>query len=152
APAATPGGGVAAATAQTPANAATAPPAATSATPPSATAAPNATPAAAGGRSTAVYFATGSAQLDATAAVLLREFATQLAARQTVQLNGYVDPRGKADSNAKLALARAQAVERALRDAGVAAERIELKKPADIVGGQDEARARRVDITAGEAR
>jgi membrane fusion protein, multidrug efflux system len=99
-----------------------------------------------------VYFNKDSAQIDATASVLLRQFAAQLPPQHSVVLNGYVDPRGKADANARLARARAQAVERALQEAGIAANRIELKKPADIVGGQDEARARRVDLIAGGAR
>ncbi|MGC3963490.1 MAG: OmpA family protein [Rhodocyclaceae bacterium] len=135
---------------------ASAPAAAPAATAPAAAApaAPSttSTPAAAATADTAVYFEHASSRLDATASVALRKLAASLSGGQTVAISGYVDRSGHADANAKLALARAESVRDALTRAGVAADRIELKKPADIVGGDDAAAARRVDVTVGAAR
>lgn len=135
---------------------ASAPAAAPAATAPAAAApaAPSttSTPATAAMADTAVYFEHASSRLDATASVALRKLAASLSGGQTVAISGYVDKSGHADANAKLALARAESVRDALTRAGVAADRIELKKPADIVGGDDAAAARRVDVTVGAAR
>ncbi len=57
-----------------------------------------------------------------------------------------MDSDGDPAKNTELAKARAIAARDALVAAGVKAERIELKAPSDIVGGTDQARARRVDI------
>ncbi|NJN00732.1 MAG: OmpA family protein, partial [Aquincola sp.] len=64
-----------------------------------------------------------------------------------VALSGYVDSSGSAAKNAELAKQRAFAVRDALTKAGVAAARIELRKPEQIDAG-DAARARRVDIVS----
>lgn len=65
-----------------------------------------------------------------------------------VQLSGFTDPTGNAGANAELAKRRAQAVSAALADRGVAAERIDLVKPADTSDETtDMAGARRVEIT-----
>ena len=62
-----------------------------------------------------------------------------------VALSGFADKTGNADKNLALARDRAMAVRDALQSAGVAAERVEMRKPEFSVG-DDSADARRVDI------
>ena len=65
-----------------------------------------------------------------------------------VQLSGFTDPTGDAAANAELAKRRAQAVAAALTEQGVAADRMDLVKPADSSDeAVDLAGARRVEIT-----
>ena len=64
-----------------------------------------------------------------------------------VSLSGYADKSGNADKNLDLAKQRAMAVRDALAKAGVAKERIEMKKPEFVVGGASDD-ARRVEINA----
>jgi K(+)-stimulated pyrophosphate-energized sodium pump len=64
-----------------------------------------------------------------------------------VELSGFADPTGDATKNLELAKARATMVRDALVADGVAAERIALVKPTDVIVGQgSDADARRVDI------
>ena len=67
-----------------------------------------------------------------------------------VALSGFVDSSGSAAKNAELAKQRAFAVRDALTKGGIAAGRIELRKPAQIDAGSgaDAAQARRVDIVS----
>ena len=53
-----------------------------------------------------------------------------------LSVSGYVDPRGNADFNAQLAKDRATKVRDALVATGIPADRIDLDKPADIVGDE----------------
>jgi len=53
-----------------------------------------------------------------------------------LSVSGYVDPRGDAAFNEELSKNRAQKVAAALVAAGIAANRIDLDKPADIVAGE----------------
>jgi cytochrome c oxidase subunit 2 len=138
------GGGTvqfAAAGAAAPAAAATAAPA---------TAAAAAAPAAAGGLPLSVMFAVGKSKLDAQAQQAIAKAAGLLKARPEakIALSGYVDSSGSAAKNAELAKQRAFAVRDALAKGGIAAERIELRKPAQIDAGSGAgaAQARRVDI------
>jgi len=62
-------------------------------------------------------------------------------------LSGFTDATGSAEKNAELAKTRAQAVRDALKAAGVAEDRIVLKKPESITGGADAKEARRVEIS-----
>jgi photosynthetic reaction center cytochrome c subunit len=64
-----------------------------------------------------------------------------------VSLSGFADKTGNPEKNLELAKQRALAVRDALKAAGVAEDRIELKKPEFVVGGVD-ANARRVEIHA----
>jgi photosynthetic reaction center cytochrome c subunit len=64
-----------------------------------------------------------------------------------VDISGFADKTGNAEQNLELAKQRALSVRDALKDAGVADDRINLKKPDFSIGGS-EADARRVDITA----
>jgi flagellar motor protein MotB len=53
-----------------------------------------------------------------------------------LSVSGYVDPRGDAAFNATLSKNRAEKVAAALAAAGIAGDRIDLDKPADIVGNE----------------
>jgi cytochrome c oxidase subunit II len=99
-----------------------------------------------------VLFAVGKSALDADAQKVLGQAAQLLKAKPDakIALSGYVDASGSAAKNAELAKQRAFAVRDALTKAGVAAGRIELRKPSQVEAGSgtDAARARRVDIVA----
>ena len=128
----------------------TAAPAAPAAPAPGAAAEPVASVAA---QSYQVFFATGQGSLDDQALATVRQAAQQWAAQPNVKivLSGFVDATGSAQVNAELAKQRAQAVAKALTEAGVAPERLELRKPetiTDSAGASDQ--ARRVDILAAQ--
>ncbi|WP_233862082.1 cytochrome c oxidase subunit II [Paraburkholderia adhaesiva] len=63
-------------------------------------------------------------------------------------LSGYTDTSGNASANEELAKHRAQAVRDAMKAAGIAEDRIILKKPETITGGGNAKEARRVEISA----
>jgi cytochrome c oxidase subunit II len=111
-----------------------------------------ATATAAEGLPLPVYFAVGKSALDADAQKALGKAIEMLKAKPDVKiaLSGYVDSTGSAAKNAELAKQRAFAVRDALTKAGVAAERIELRKPSQVDAGSGAAaeRARRVDIVS----
>jgi cytochrome c oxidase subunit 2 len=96
-----------------------------------------------------VLFAVGRSALDAAAQKEVAKAIELLKGSPDakVALSGYVDSSGSAAKNAELAKQRAFAVRDALTKAGIAAGRIELKKPEQIDAG-DAARARRVDIVS----
>jgi cytochrome c oxidase subunit 2 len=96
-----------------------------------------------------VLFAVGKSALDAAAQKEVAKAVELLKGSPDakVALSGYVDSSGSAAKNAELAKQRAFAVRDALTKAGIAAGRIELKKPEQIDAG-DAARARRVDIVS----
>lgn len=103
------------------------------------------------GQSYQVFFATGQGSLDDQALATVRQAAQQWAAQPNVKivLSGFVDATGSAQVNAELAKQRAQTVAKALTEAGIAPERLELRKPetiTDSAGASDQ--ARRVDILA----
>ena len=95
-----------------------------------------------------VLFATGKSAVDADGAKAIAAAADYLKANAgtKVNLSGFVDSSGNAAKNADLAKRRAFAVRDALTKAGVAEDRVVLKKPAEIKGG-DAAEARRVEIS-----
>ena len=84
--------------------------------------------------------ADGQKAIDAASAVLKRDAALK------VDISGFADKTGNADQNLELAKQRAFAVRDALKAAGVAEDRLVLRKPEFVIGGT-EADARRVDIT-----
>lgn len=100
-----------------------------------------------------IFFATGQSTLDDKAKATLQQAVPWLQSNGDVKiaLSGYVDATGSAEVNAEIAKQRAQAVAKALTDAGIASERIELRKPQTITdsAGADE-QARRVDIVAAQ--
>src|SRR5476649_1253446 len=96
-----------------------------------------------------VYFETGKDALPADAASAVQAAADYAKAHPDAKLtlSGFTDATGSATKNAKLAKTRAQAVRDALKAAGVAEDRIILKKPETITGGTDAREARRVEIS-----
>ena len=98
-----------------------------------------------------VFFETGKSTLDDKAQAVVKKAAEYWAVHKDgkIALSGFVDSMGSADKNAELAKVRAKAVAKLLGDSGIAADRIELRKPETITAaaGSDQ-QARRVDITA----
>jgi K(+)-stimulated pyrophosphate-energized sodium pump len=96
-----------------------------------------------------VHFNTGSDDISNAGKLILNGYAKALKANPEakVELSGYADPTGDTTKNMELAKARATMVRDALVADGVAAERIALVKPTDVIVGQgNDADARRVDI------
>jgi len=103
-------------------------------------------PAAAPG--TKFYFESGKADLPADGAASIASLADAAKANAAAKLviSGYHDASGDPAQNAELAKQRAMAVRDALKTAGVAEDRIELKKPEQLNAG-DAAEARRVEVS-----
>ena len=101
------------------------------------------------GEHTALYFASGSASLDAQSADALAGVARRLVAEPglRVVISGYTDSTGSLPANQRLAAARAATVRAALVVAGVKTERIEMRKPAQVVANDPPDKSRRVDVT-----
>jgi cytochrome c oxidase subunit II len=98
-----------------------------------------------------VFFATGKSALDDGAKEAIAKAISLLEASPSakVALSGFVDASGNAAKNAELAKERAKGVRDALQAAGIAADRIEMRKPENIrAASADAATARRVDIIA----
>lgn len=128
-----------------PAAAAAAPVAAAAAAP--ATAAPAVAPATS--FPARIFFATGSTTIDTEGSGVVSAVVAALAATPAAKIgvSGYVDATGNKDQNAELAKQRAFAVRDALKAAGIAEERIELRKPEEITAGVEGREARRVEIS-----
>jgi photosynthetic reaction center cytochrome c subunit len=96
-----------------------------------------------------ILFDSGKATLAAQAQTVIEAAAALLAKNPAVKiaLSGYADRTGNANANLELAKQRAFAVRDALKAAGVAEDRIALKKPEFVIGGA-ESDARRVEIIA----
>jgi membrane fusion protein (multidrug efflux system) len=95
-----------------------------------------------------IYFASGSAALDANAREALRSIASGLTGiPYVVEITGYVDAQGSPAKNRALAEQRARAVRDALVATGVTVDRLRLAPPANLVGHNDAAQARRVDLS-----
>ena len=94
-----------------------------------------------------IFFATGKADIDAAGADAVKTAAKALAANNAAKLDisGFADSTGNQDQNMELAKKRAFAVRDALKAAGVAEDRINLKKPEFVVGAAT-AESRRVDL------
>jgi len=97
-----------------------------------------------------VYFDTGKSTLPADAKAAVEAASAYAKAHPDAKftLSGFTDASGSADTNAKLAKSRAEAVRDALKAAGIAEDHIILKKPETITGGSDAKEARRVQINA----
>jgi ammonium transporter, Amt family len=102
-----------------------------------------------------VLFASGKVDAPAESADAVKKIAEFLGANKDakVQLSGYNDPSGDPAKNAELSKQRAFAVRDALKAAGVAEDRIVLKKPDDTnkAGNPDEARAVEMTLAVAEA-
>jgi ammonium transporter, Amt family len=99
-----------------------------------------------------VLFASGKVEAPADSAEAVKKVSEFLTANKDakVQLSGYNDPSGDPAKNAELSKQRAFAVRDALKAAGVAEDRIVLKKPDDTnkAGNPDEARAVEMTLAA----
>ncbi|WP_433694669.1 cytochrome c oxidase subunit II [Paraburkholderia phenoliruptrix] len=97
-----------------------------------------------------IYFETGKSTLPADAKAAVEAAAAYAKAHPDAKfaLSGFTDATGSADTNAKLAKSRAEAVRDALKAAGIAEDHIILKKPETITGGSDAKEARRVQVSA----
>jgi len=95
-----------------------------------------------------LYFQVGKSALPADAMDTVKAVAELLAAKPEakVDITGYTDKSGSLDKNLELAKERAKAVREALKGAGVAEDRINMKKPEAVTGGADNRDARRVEI------
>ena len=93
------------------------------------------------------YFETGKAALPAGSDATIAKLAESAKANAATKLavSGFHDASGDPAMNAELAKQRAVAVRDALKTAGVAEDRIELKKPEQVNAG-DAAEARRVEV------
>jgi photosynthetic reaction center cytochrome c subunit len=94
-----------------------------------------------------IFFASGKADIDAAGNDAIKTAAKALAANGAAKLDisGFADSTGNQDQNAELAKKRAFAVRDALKAAGIAEDRINLKKPEFVVGAAT-AESRRVDL------
>jgi K(+)-stimulated pyrophosphate-energized sodium pump len=92
------------------------------------------------------YFASSKSDLATGADGALADVAKGVAAGKRAVLSGYTDASGDPAKNAELAKARAFAVRDALKAAGVAEDKIELKKPELSTGTGGPAEARRVEV------
>ena len=100
-----------------------------------------------------VFFETGNGGLNDAAQAEVKKALDYLAGHKDskIVLSGFVDSTGDADKNAELAKQRAQAVAKMLTDNGIAADRIEMRKPQTITAGEGaDSQARRVDIVAAQ--
>lgn len=95
-----------------------------------------------------IYFEIGSADLpeEAGGAIQSVKEKAQLAPGAIILISGFHDPSGDPEKNALLARHRAEAARQALVAAGLANDRIVLRKPELIPGTEDMQEARRVDI------
>ncbi len=94
------------------------------------------------------YFESGKAELPAGAPEELAKVVAKLNEdpSKLVLLSGYHDETGGAAVNAEVAKDRAVAVKDALVAAGLAADKVKMRKPAVTLGGTDAAEARRVEV------
>jgi outer membrane protein OmpA-like peptidoglycan-associated protein len=92
-----------------------------------------------------VLFRTAGADLDAQVATQLQELGKLLGQHPQldIELNGFADPRGNAEKNIELSLARADAVREALIQGGAAPEQIQVK-----ANGEDLSTAPKGDLEA----
>jgi K(+)-stimulated pyrophosphate-energized sodium pump len=93
------------------------------------------------------FFATGKSELAPGAAGALADVVRGVAEGKRAVISGYTDASGDPALNEELAKQRALAVRAALQAAGVADDKVELKKPEQITGGGDAAAARRVEVS-----
>ena len=93
------------------------------------------------------YFATGKAELASGANDALAGVAKSVAAGKKAVVSGYTDATGDAAKNEELAKQRAFAVQDALKAAGIAEDKIELKKPETLTAAGSNAEARRVEVS-----
>ncbi len=92
------------------------------------------------------YFATGSADLAPGAAEALATVIKGVESGRRAQVSGFHDTTGDPAINEELAKLRAQTVRDVLIGLGVAADKVDLQKPAVSTGSGSDAQARRVEV------
>jgi K(+)-stimulated pyrophosphate-energized sodium pump len=93
------------------------------------------------------YFASGKADVAAEGAGALADVVKAVAGGKKAIISGYHDASGDPAKNAELAKQRAMNVRDALKAAGVAEDKVELKKPEQAKVDGPAAEARRVEVT-----
>ncbi len=93
------------------------------------------------------YFATGKADVATGGAAALADVIKAVAGGKKAVISGYHDASGDPAKNAELAKQRAMAVRDALKAAGVAEGKVELKKPEQAKSDGPAAEARRVEVS-----
>jgi cytochrome c oxidase subunit II len=95
-----------------------------------------------------IYFASGSFASPADINQLLAGFAPYAASSPNakIAISGFHDKSGDPVANAELAKNRAKSVLQVLKAAGIAEDRVMLKKPEEVMGGTDAKEARRVEV------
>jgi len=92
------------------------------------------------------YFATGNTDLAPGSAEALADVVKGVAAGQKAVISGYHDASGDPAANAELAKQRAMKVRDTLVSLSVPEDKVELKKPEQLVGSGSDAEARRVEV------
>ncbi|MES2098230.1 MAG: sodium/proton-translocating pyrophosphatase, partial [Pseudomonadota bacterium] len=92
------------------------------------------------------YFASGKADLATGAESALADVAKDVAAGKKAVVSGFTDATGDPAKNEVLAKQRAMAVGAALKAAGIADDKVELKKPEALTATGGNAEARRVEV------
>ena len=92
------------------------------------------------------YFATGSADLAPGAAEALAAVIKGVEGGRKAVVSGFHDTTGDAAINEQLAKKRAEMVRDVLTGLGVAADKVDLEKPAVTTGSGNNAQARRVEV------
>ena len=92
------------------------------------------------------FFASGQATLAAGANEALASVVKAVADGKKAVLSGFHDATGDPEKNAELAKQRALAVRDALTALGVAADKVELKKPENTLASGSDKAARRVEV------
>ena len=92
------------------------------------------------------YFATGSADLAPGAAEALAAVIKGVEGGRKAVVSGFHDTTGDAAINEQLAKKRAEMVRDVLTGLGVAADKVDLEKPAVTTGTGNNAQARRVEV------
>ncbi len=93
------------------------------------------------------YFASGKADVAEGGSAALSEVVKAVAGGKKAVISGYHDASGDPAKNAELAKQRAMNVQAALKTAGVADDKVELKKPEQAKADGPAAEARRVEVT-----
>jgi K(+)-stimulated pyrophosphate-energized sodium pump len=92
------------------------------------------------------YFASGKSEVAMGAGAALADVVKGVAEGKRAVVSGFTDATGDPAANEELAKQRAFAVRDALKAAGVAEDKVELKKPEALTGSGNNAEARRVEV------
>ena len=109
-------------------------------------AAPDASMVKAEGGVVKLYFASAKADVAAGGAEALQDVVAAVATGKRAVVSGFQDETDNAANNAELARQRATNVRDALKAAGLAEDKIDLKNPEVLVAGSNPAQARWVDV------